>query len=226
MAENGRDGAAGDGGAERAGRRSARRPRAAYHHGDLRAALLAAGEAELAESGLSGFSLRATARRAGVSHAAPAHHFANADALLAALAVLGFERLVSAMEAEMAAAGAEPRARLAAAGRGYVAFARSSPHLFRLMFFGKRPQNLPGDAPREAPGRAFASLRGAVLAVQGAGVPETEIARDIAAAWGLVHGLAHLLIEEAAAGFLRPFGEAEREAIVAGAIERFAASLP
>jgi AcrR family transcriptional regulator len=195
--------------------------RAAYHHGDLRAALLAAGEAELAESGLSGFSLRATARRAGVSHAAPAHHFASADALLAALAVLGFGRLVAAMEAEMAAAGESPRARLAASGRGYLAFARANPHLFRLMFFGERPGRLPGDGSPQAPGRAFAILRDAVEAVRGPGATQAEIARDLAGAWGLVHGLAHLLIEEAA-GFLQPFPEAEREAIVAGAIERLA----
>ncbi|WAJ29805.1 TetR-like C-terminal domain-containing protein [Antarcticirhabdus aurantiaca] len=198
--------------------------RGGYHHGDLRAALLAAAEAELAENGLAGFSLRATARRAGVSHAAPAHHFASADALLAALAVLGFERLVAAMEAAIAAAGGSARARLAAAGRGYVAFARANPHLFRLMFFGKRPEKLAPDGVPQAPGRAFAMLRQTVADVLGPGASEAEIARAIAAAWGLVHGLAHLLIE-GAAGFLQPFPPAEREAIVADAIDRFAASL-
>ena len=57
-----------------------------YHHGDLRAALIAAAEAELIEKGADAFSLRGTAKRAGVSHAAPAHHFRDANALLDALA--------------------------------------------------------------------------------------------------------------------------------------------
>ena len=60
--------------------------RHAYHHGDLRKALLDAAEAELAEKGVEGFTLRGCAKRAGVSHAAPAHHFKDANALLTALA--------------------------------------------------------------------------------------------------------------------------------------------
>ena len=62
--------------------------RHAYHHGDLRKALIEAAEAELAEKGVEGFTLRGCAKRAGVSHAAPAHHFKDANALLTALAVV------------------------------------------------------------------------------------------------------------------------------------------
>ena len=68
-----------------------------YHHGDLRAALLAAGEEVLEESGVAGFSLRHVARRVGVSHSAPAHHFGDAQGLLAALATDGFRRFLAAM---------------------------------------------------------------------------------------------------------------------------------
>ena len=66
----------------------------AYHHGDLRKALLVAAEAELVEKGLEGFTLRCCAKRAGVSHAAPAHHFKDANALLTALATEGYERFL------------------------------------------------------------------------------------------------------------------------------------
>ena len=71
--------------------------RSTYHHGDLRAALLRAGEEQLARSGVAGFSLREVASRVGVSHAAPAHHFGDAQGLLAALAAEGFRRFLAAM---------------------------------------------------------------------------------------------------------------------------------
>ena len=67
-------------------------PRRGYHHGDLRDALLSAGEAELRDRGIEGFTLRSCAKRAGVSHGAPAHHFADANALLTALAATGRPR--------------------------------------------------------------------------------------------------------------------------------------
>ena len=66
-----------------------------YHHGDLAAALLAAAEAELAEKGVEAFSLRSVAKRAGVSHAAPAHHFGDATGVLTALATEGFRRFLA-----------------------------------------------------------------------------------------------------------------------------------
>ena len=79
------------------GRASAGRD--AYHHGDLRAALIAAAEEELAENGVDGFTLRGCARRAGVSHAAPAHHFKDVRALFTALATIGLRRLADMTEA-------------------------------------------------------------------------------------------------------------------------------
>ncbi|MEI5579289.1 helix-turn-helix domain-containing protein, partial [Streptomyces brasiliscabiei] len=66
-----------------------------YHHGDLRRALLVAAEHELEEKGIEGFSLRGVAKRAGVSHAAPLHHFKDTRALLTALAGVGFERFLA-----------------------------------------------------------------------------------------------------------------------------------
>src|SRR6476620_11034493 len=105
-----------------------------YHHGELREALVAAGSALLEEKGLRGFTLRECARRAEVSHAAPAHHFASIDDLLAEIATRGFGELTAAMSAEARRAGSDPAARLVGQGVGYMAFAAANPMLFRLMF--------------------------------------------------------------------------------------------
>lgn len=189
--------------------------KANYHHGDLRAALLSAAEAELAQAGPHGFSLRACARRAGVSHAAPKHHFGSVDGLLDALAAMGFRRLTAAMTHAMARA--VPERRLIASGAGYVAFARENPSLFKLMFSARRV-GPPGPELAEAGAEAFAVLRRA--ASQAApGRPEREAALDIAAAWSIVHGLAHLVIE-APPAMRALLGEDAREAAIADVLER------
>ena len=86
----------------------------AYHHGDLREALIGAGRSLLEEKGLTGFTLRECARRAEVSHAAPAHHFKSVDDLLAEIATQGFGQLVEIMAAEAKRAKPDPAARLVA----------------------------------------------------------------------------------------------------------------
>src|SRR5215212_9346147 len=98
-----------------------------YHHGDLREALVAAAVGLLEQKGLSGFTLRQCARRAGVSHAAPAHHFATAADLLAEIAARGYERFVAALGKAADRADVSPLARLQAMGRAYVAFALANP---------------------------------------------------------------------------------------------------
>jgi AcrR family transcriptional regulator len=113
-----------------------------YHHGDLRAALLAAAAVEIEHIGYENLSLRELAASLEVSRAAPYRHFADRRALLAALAAEGFDRL-AAIYRKAIAAGKTPRTRLAASGRAYLAFAAERPQLFRLMFasdlFGTRP---------------------------------------------------------------------------------------
>src|SRR5262245_30775541 len=106
----------------------------AYHHGDLREALVTAATALLEEQGLSGFTLRQCARRAGVSHAAPAHHFAAADDLLAEIAARGFERFVARLGKAADQVEGPPLARLEAMGHAYVAFAIANPAVYGLMF--------------------------------------------------------------------------------------------
>jgi AcrR family transcriptional regulator len=102
-----------------------------YHHGDLRAALVKAAAAEIERTGYENLSLRELAASLGVSRAAPYRHFVDRRALLAALAAEGFDELTAI---HRGAIGKTPQARLAAAGRGYLAFAAERPQMFRLMF--------------------------------------------------------------------------------------------
>lgn len=179
---------------EAEGGHESREPRPAYHHGDLRGALLRAAEEELAEKGMEGFTLRGCAKRAGVSHAAPAHHFKDANALLTALAATGFGRFTDAMKARQDAAGSDPRARLIGSGLGYIDFARANPALFRLMFSSFRPDFETMNLKTEARD-AFALLVDSVGALRGID-PRSDPAamRDVAAAWATAHGLADLIL--------------------------------
>src|SRR5436305_2191716 len=102
-----------------------------YHHGELKEALVSARRKLLEEKGLRGFTLRECARRAEVSHAAPAHHFASIDDLLAEIAARGYREMTDAMVAETKRAGGDAVARLVAQGVGYMAFAAANPALFQ-----------------------------------------------------------------------------------------------
>ena len=103
-------------------------------HGDLRARLVAAGVALLAEAGTDAVTLREIARRAGVSHGAPRRYFPTHQALLAAIAREGYRELETLVAGTIGDAGAEPRAALIEMGRRYVAFAGNAPGMFALMF--------------------------------------------------------------------------------------------
>src|SRR5438045_6558281 len=110
----------------------------AYHHGDLRTALLEAAAELLDEGGPEAVSLRECARRAGVSHAAPYRHFETKDALLFALADEGFGWLAESGAKAMHGIR-NARERLDAYGAAYVRFAIENPARFRLMFGGAQP---------------------------------------------------------------------------------------
>jgi AcrR family transcriptional regulator len=154
-----------------------------YHHGDLRAALLLAAEAELADRGTEGFSLRSVAKRAGVSHAAPAHHFGDAQGLLTGLATEGFRRFLAAMQAREALA-TTPRDRAVAAGLGYLDFAQDRPTLFRLIFSSRKPDF----DNAELSDASKAAYRHLVDLVEGLG----GTISDSAALWAMAHGIADL----------------------------------
>lgn len=172
-------------------------PRERYHHGDLQRALIAAAEAILIERGVEGFTLREAARRAGVSAAAPAHHFGSAAGLLTEVALLGFETLARFLREGAAAGGADPAARLRGQGLGYVRFARAHPARFLLMFRKDR-LNWEDGRLRAAGQAAFAELEDAVRAYRGiaAGGPLDRAAlATVLAAWSVVHGFAHLALD-------------------------------
>src|SRR5688572_30866632 len=136
-----------------------------YHHGDLRRALVEATEALLAEKGPEAFALREVARRAGVSPAAPAHHFGDSAGLLTAVATLGFEELTRSLLAGRKGTGKDARARLVGQGVGYVRFALAYPGRFRLMF--RTGARMDDPALQEAAGRAFQVLEDDIRALCG-----------------------------------------------------------
>ncbi len=191
-----------------------------YHHGDLRRALLLAAEEELAEKGVEGFSLRGCAKRAGVSHAAPAHHFTDVTGLLSALAADGFERFLATTNARLqAAAGRPPRERLVAIGLGYIEFARRNPALFRLMFSSNKA-DLQNEALQKPAAEAFQQLVTGVGETTGTDPYESREGQlQVAATWAIVHGLAHLLLS-GQMRFLNERTEDELEADLASIISR------
>jgi AcrR family transcriptional regulator len=166
------------------------------HHGSLREALLQAAERMLERDGIQGLTLRAAAREAGVSHAAPKNHFGDMTGLLSDLAAVGFERF-AAMLRENARDGDSPAVRMQAIGRGYVGFARAHPGLFLLMFRSER-LDMTRPALRTAVEASLQVLSGAVGERRGEHV-ETRLtlpqAAQIVAAWSLVHGFAMLLLD-------------------------------
>jgi AcrR family transcriptional regulator len=173
-----------------------------YHHGDLKAALLAQSEAILERDGIQALTLRAAARAAGVSHAAPANHFGDLTGLLSELAAVGFRRFGAALAAAMEAAGDDPRRRSKAMGIAYVRFAQSNPGLFVLMF---RHEKLDATRPalRDATDAARQALHTAAapFASDTAMTPLRKVAHA-AALWSLVHGFAMLLLDGRLGGLI------------------------
>lgn len=163
------------------------RSSAQYHHGDLRAACLRAARELLEENGSAGLSLRATARRAGVSPTAPYRHYADREALVSAVAAEGYRELAE----QLAAAHRSPSTAddLAAVAVAYVRFALDHPALFRAMF--AEPCD-PGDVDRAAATAAIAEYVGTIVRHA---FPGAEPAAMSTAVWALVHGLAFLHLD-------------------------------
>lgn len=161
--------------------------RPTYHHGDLRAVILTEAARLVAERGADQVSLRELAREAGVSHAAPAHHFTDRRGLFTALAAQGFELLATAL--------AEARPSFLAAALAYVRFAIEHPGHYRVMF----DKSLLDSSNREL--AAAQAAAGDELSRGVASLPDQHAKVDPAgaqlAAWSLVHGFSMLWLNDA-----------------------------
>ncbi len=174
--------------------------KAGYHHSNLRAALVESGLELIAEEGEQALTLRALARRAGVSHTAPYRHFPDKTALLAAIAEEGFHAMTDAMQAATQTAGEDPLARFRAQGRAYMEFARARPARFRVMF----GVTLAGSGHAEldeARGTSFQSLLDGIAECQRAGRIRGADTRALAVmVWSAVHGHSILALDQQLAG--------------------------
>ncbi|CAN5899701.1 TetR/AcrR family transcriptional regulator [soil metagenome] len=165
-----------------------------YHHGNLAHALLDAVGEIVGEKGASGVSLREAARRAGVSHAAPAHHFGDKDGLLEAFATQGWEMLAEDLrEVYIATDGDHHRVRAAAMGRAYLDFVIRHPAHYEVMMRMMDDCDDPFADLHQASQSAFAPLGLMVGQLVQEGAVEADRARYFATMmWGMVHGIAHL----------------------------------
>ena len=169
--------------------------RRGYHHGNLREALVEAALALIAEKGAAGFTIAEAARLAGVSPAAPYRHFRDAEALLAEVALRGFEQFAGALAAAWNDGRPQPVRAFEAVGRAYLAFARDQPAYYAAMFEARIDfAAYPGLSA--AADRAFGVLREAaerlVAALPAARRPPSlMMALHI---WAMAHGIASLFV--------------------------------
>lgn len=161
-----------------------------YHHGNLREALVFEAIRLLETEGKAGLSLRRVARGVGVSQAAPYGHFKDKQALLLAVCAAGYERFAARMRQE--AEQTSGPAYIAALGRGYIFFALENPALFQLMFDDERT-GLPDDAYADSAfSEGYRMLDRGLAEFPIPYFEDDQLSRSIS--WGLVHGLAHLLL--------------------------------
>lgn len=191
-----------------------------YHHGALRQALLDSAETILDRDGIEALTLRATAREAGVSHAAPAHHFGDLSGLLTALAASGFVRFRQFLQTEIETAGPYPGARLIGLGRGYVEFARAFSGLFRLMFRSER-LDWSSSTLSQAAEAAFALLT--QIDSEAGEQPVLTGPQSLSLAmtrWSLVHGLSTLLVDGRLGEFVEMTEGADIENVIEEVLSR------
>jgi len=175
-----------------------------YHHGDLKEALLRAAEGVLDDHGLQGFTLRECARRAGVSHAAPKHHFGDVRGVLTEVAARGFHQLTRRLRTKLRAAGDDLDAQFVATGEAYVGFAEAHPEHFRIMFRSDLV-DMHSPALMAAALTTFTELTNVIRRQRGEEeidaeslddcMTSTQLINDILIGWCHVHGYAHLRLE-------------------------------
>ncbi len=177
--------------------------RRAYHHGNLSNTLVATGLAILESAGIGALSVRKVAARVRVSAAAVYRHFADKDALLAAIAAQGFKMLNAKFAAAcLAPESNNPLCRLRALGWAYVNLALEHPGLYRLMFGSRQISGVRDAQLDEQARQAYRTLESTVAAcLAGPTTSKATIAATTIAAWSMVHGYAMLRLENQLAGF-------------------------
>jgi len=175
-----------------------------YHHGDLRNALIQAGLELLAEGGVQELDLRKVARRAGVSHAAPYRHFADKQALIAAINEEGFHLLAERIRSTLREVSDEPVEQLLGVALTYVRFAKENPWLMREMFSGITIERETFESLHTASKSVYRLYAEVIRRGQERGkIVDGDPTALAGVLWSVLHGLAMLIIENQ----MRPYAD-------------------
>ncbi len=175
-----------------------------YHHGDLRNALIQAGLELLAEGGVQELDLRKVARRAGVSHAAPYRHFADKQALIAAINEEGFHLLAERIRSTLREVSDEPVEQLLGVALAYVRFAKENPWLMREMFSGLTIERETFESLHTASKSVYRLYAEVIRRGQESGkIVDGDPTALAGVLWSVLHGLAMLIIENQ----MRPYAD-------------------
>lgn len=168
-----------------------------YHHGDLKNALIEAGADILSKDGINGLSLRKVAQKAGVSHTAPYAHFADKQALIAAIATDGYRRLYDSLAVVVQRYQADPTRQLVEGAWAYVQFALNDTDHFKIALSGVVEKEKDYPALVEMAQQSFALLVQIVEACQAAKILKrgpTDL--TVVSVWSLIHGFVSLVLED------------------------------
>jgi AcrR family transcriptional regulator len=170
-------------------------PKEQYHHGDLRNTLIETATQLLPKYGVAGLSLRAIAKAAGVSHAAPYRHFRDKTDLLESIAISGYNRLAKACKNAEKHYPSSPQQQLFEAGMGYLSLVREQPEMAHLMFSGMLTQDNCGEALSQAGANAVQSLAQIIDNGKRLGMYADRDTEDLTlTALACVHGIAMMIL--------------------------------